>query len=361
MRPLGESVLRFTFVGYEGLEEAVNNRQQIDVSLIEDEAALDEVVVVGYGTQKKVTLTGAVSGVKGTEMRETKNENPQNMLAGRIAGVRVWQKSAEPGSYNANFDIRGMGGPLVIIDGVPRSTEDFQRLNPNDIEDISVLKDASASIYGVRSANGVMLVTTRKGREGSVSVGYNGSFTFQQPSNMPYLASAIDAMTLYNEQSMNNINGGSLIYTEKDFEAFRNGTRRSSDWTPLIFADVSPQTSHDMSVSGGLPVYSSRSIAPGEQGYFLNVDLIENKQEPQVLAGASRIDDEQVSGSSYRYVAKSPIETTNISRVLLPKQPTSVRVDGVEAYTGENWDAGSKTYLLGFENNPEGVSVEFVW
>src|SRR5690606_11633322 len=135
-----------------------------------------------------------------------------NMLTGRIAGVRVWQRSAEPGNYAANFDIRGMGAPLVIIDGVPRSVEDFQRLNPNDIEDVSVLKDASASIYGVRSANGVMLVTTKKGKEGTVAVGYNGSFTFQKPSNMPFLASAMDAMTIYNEKAMNNINGGTPIF-----------------------------------------------------------------------------------------------------------------------------------------------------
>lgn len=269
-----ESILRFSFVGYETLEKAVDGQNEIQVSLVQSEAALDEVVVVGYGTQKKVTLTGAVSGVKGTEMRGTKNENPQNMLAGRIAGVRVWQRSAEPGAYSANFDIRGMGGPLVIIDGVPRSIEDFQRLNPNDIDDISVLKDASASIYGVRSANGVMLVTTRKGREGDVSVGYNGSYTFQRPSNMPFLASAVDAMTLYNEQAMNDINGGSLIYTEKDFEAFRNGTRRSSDWTSLIFSELSPQTAHDLSVSGG-SAKTQYYVGAGynyQQGFFKSGD-----------------------------------------------------------------------------------------
>src|SRR5690606_16604438 len=274
-----ESILRFSFVGYETLERAVDGQDEIQVSLVQSEAALDEVVVVGYGTQKKVTLTGAVSGVKGTEMRATKNENPQNMLAGRIAGVRVWQQSAEPGAYRANFDIRGMGAPLVIIDGVPRSIEDFQRLNPNDIEDISVLKDASASIYGVRSANGVMLVTTRKGREGAVSVGYNGSFTFQRPSNMPFLADAFEAMTLYNEKSMNNINGGNLIYTEADFEAFRDGSRRSSDWTSLIFSDVSPQTSHDLSISGGsakTQYYIGAGYA-SQEGFFKTGDLNYNK------------------------------------------------------------------------------------
>ncbi|SFS47073.1 SusC/RagA family TonB-linked outer membrane protein [Sphingobacterium wenxiniae] len=273
------AVLRYTFVGYQTREEPVGTRTQINVSLEEDESTLDEVVVVGYGTQKKVTLTGAVSGVKGTEMRATKNENPQNMLAGRVAGVRVWQRGAEPGSYQANFDIRGMGAPLVIIDGVPRSIQDFQRLNPNDIEDVSVLKDASASIYGVRSANGVMLVTTRKGREGKVSVGYNGSFTMQRPSNMPFLADAFGAMTLYNERSMNNINGGSLIYTESDFEAFRNGTRRSSDWTSLIFSEVSPQTAHDLSVSGG-SAKTQYYIGTGysyQEGFFKTGDLNYNK------------------------------------------------------------------------------------
>ncbi|MGO1597006.1 MAG: hypothetical protein ACTHZ1_02565 [Sphingobacterium sp.] len=110
-----------------------------------------------------------------------------------------------------------------------------------------------------------------------------------------------------------------------------------------------------------LPVYNSRAISPGEQGYFLNVDLVENKMHPQVLASASRVDEEQIEELRYRYVAKSPIETTNVSRVLLPKRPKSVMVDGAEVYVAKNWDAGSSTYLLGFENNPEGVSVEFAW
>lgn len=273
------ATLTFSYVGYESIDELVGSRAQVSVTLQSEENSLDEVVVVGYGTQKKVTLTGAIAGVKGTEMRATKNENPQNMLAGRVAGVRVWQKSAEPGSYNSNFDIRGMGAPLVIIDGVPRSIQDFQRLNANDIEDVSVLKDAAASIYGVRSANGVMLVTTRKGKEGRISVGYNGSFTFQRPSNMPFLASAVDAMTIYNEKSMNNINGGSLIYTESDFEAFRNGTKRSSDWTSLIFSEVSPQTSHDISVSGGTEK-TQYYIGGGysfQEGFFKTGDLNYNK------------------------------------------------------------------------------------
>jgi len=110
-----------------------------------------------------------------------------------------------------------------------------------------------------------------------------------------------------------------------------------------------------------LPVYSSQSIAPGEQGYFLNVDLVKDKKKPQVLAGANRVYEEIAQKSSYSYLAKSPIETTNISRVLLPKQPKQVKVNGDDVFDVKNWDLKSKTYLLGYENNPEGVKVEFTW
>ena len=269
-----DAILVFKFLGLSTKEEKVNGRTEINVSLTEDESInLDDVVVVGYGTQKKATLTGAVSGIKGSEMIQTKNENPQNMLTGRIAGVRVWQKSSEPGVYNNNLDIRGLGAPLVIIDGIPRETADFQRLNANDIEDISVLKDASAAIYGVRAANGVVLVTTKKGSNtGKTAVSYNGSYTIQQPSKMPKLANAFETMTIYNERSMNNINGGNIVYTEKDFEDFRNGTRRSTDWNSLIFADTSPQSQQNVSIAGG----SERTQFYVGMGYFYQEGLFKS-------------------------------------------------------------------------------------
>src|SRR5690606_13510156 len=128
-------------------------------------------------------------------------------------GVRVWQRTAEPGTYSNNFDIRGFGAPLVVIDGIPRTMEEFQRLNPNDIEDISALKDGSAAIYGVRGANGVLLVTTKKGStDGKTTVNYNGSYTFQRPSGLPLLADPFETMTIYNERAMNDINGGNIVY-----------------------------------------------------------------------------------------------------------------------------------------------------
>lgn len=291
------ATLVFKLLGYTPKEEKVNGRTSINVVMTIDESTtLDDVVVVGYGTQKKVTLTGAVAGIKGTQMLQTKNENPLNMLTGKIAGVRVWQKSAEPGTFSANFDIRGMGAPLVVIDGIPRTMEEFQRLNTNDIDDVSVLKDASAAIYGVRAANGVVLVTTKKGTsEGRTKVTYNGSFTFQKPSGMPVLADPFETMTLYNEREMNKINGGNIIYKESDFEDFRNGTRRSTDWTSLLFSNTAPQTQHDISIAGGsdkTQYYVSMGYF-SQEGIFKSGDLNYNKTNlrtnvsMQILKGLS--------------------------------------------------------------------------
>lgn len=265
-------------VNYIGMKPATQNvggRRELNFVLQDDVNQLQDVVVVGYGTQKRGSITGSVAAVKGDEMIRTKNENPQNMLTGRVAGVRVWQKSSEPGSYNNNFDVRGMGTPLVIIDGVPRDMSDFQRMNADDIQDISVLKDASASIYGLRSANGVVLVTTKKGQAGQTKFSYNGSYTIQSPKSMPKLLDAYKTMTLYNERNLNNVNGGSKIYTDEMFDEFRNGTRRETDWNNLIFAKTSPQTNHNITVSGGndKTQYFVSFGAFYQEGFFKSGDL----------------------------------------------------------------------------------------
>ncbi|TDS09783.1 SusC/RagA family TonB-linked outer membrane protein [Sphingobacterium paludis] len=275
------AVLHFSFVGFVHVEETVGSRSQINVVLQTDESALDEVVVVGYGTQRKVSLTGAVSNIKGDEMRRTKNENPQNMLTGRIPGVRVWQRSAEPGNFNNSFDIRGLGSPLVVIDGIPRTTADFQRLNPNDIEDISVLKDASAAIYGVRAANGVVLVTTKKGtKTGKASIALSSAYTFQKPSGLPVLADPYETMTIYNEMARNNIGSPyDIIYTPERFEAFRSGESRTTDWTSLLFSDYAPQSQSDLSITGG-GEKTQYFIGMGylyQEGFFKSGDLNYNK------------------------------------------------------------------------------------
>ena len=262
--------------GFRTVSVSVDGRSVINVTLSADNIYLESVVVVGYGTQKRGSVTGAVVGIDGDNMLRTKSENPQNMLTGRVAGVRVWQKSAEPGVYSNSMDIRGLGTPLVVIDGVPRTIEDFQRLNPSDIENVSVLKDASAAIYGVRGGNGVILVTTKKGSEGETKVNYNGSFTFQMPSTMPQLADPVGAMTLYNEMSMNRVDGsGSLTYTQDVIDQYLNGTRRSADWNSLVFSKMAPQTQHDLSITGGnekFQYYTSLAYLY-QEGFFRSGDL----------------------------------------------------------------------------------------
>lgn len=271
-----DASLVFSCLGFAGQTIEVKGQSTINVALRTDNTFLESAVVVGYGTQKRGSIIGAISGVGGDNMIKTKNENPQNMLTGRVSGVRIWQKSAEPGTYNNSMDIRGLGEPLVVIDGVPRSTQDFQRLNANDIENVSVLKDASAAIYGVRGGNGVILVTTKKGGEGASKVQYNGSFTFQHPSTMPQLAGAIDAMTLYNEMALNKSDGsGSITFTKEYIDSYRNGTRQAADWNSLVFTDMAPQTQHDVSISGGTEKYSYY-VSMGalyQEGFFRSGDL----------------------------------------------------------------------------------------
>lgn len=245
--PGDESVLVFSFVGYLSEEATVGNRTVIDMGLLPNIQSLQEVVVVGYGTQKKVTVTGSVASIDDEQIITTKNENIQNMLTGKVAGVRIVQNSSEPGSFDNSFDIRGFGSPLIVIDGVPRGN--FSQLDPNDVESISVLKDASAAIYGVRAANGVVLITTKKGK-GPVELNYSGHVGFQQPSGLPRSVDAVDWMTLFNEKQMNNPNGGTIAYTEEDMAPYRDGTRKSTDWFTPVIREYSPQTQHNISVNG---------------------------------------------------------------------------------------------------------------
>lgn len=281
------ATLVISCVGLLTQEVAVGGRTRIDVSMKVNNTTLQDVVVVGYGTQSKALVTGSVSGVDGDEMVMTVNENPLNMLTGKIAGVNVWQQSAEPGTYRATYNIRGFqdgGGnnnsPLVVIDGIPRGLDDFMRLNPTDIEDVSVLKDATAAIYGLRSANGVILVTTKKGKQGQASVTYNGSFTFQKPSGFPTLVGALDAMKLWNERAMNTTSlTPTPVYTEEFMDKFRDGTMTETDWTSLVFSNFSPETKHDLTISGGNDK-TQYYVGMGyfyQEGFFKSGDLNYNK------------------------------------------------------------------------------------
>lgn len=244
-----DQTLVFSFIGYNTQEVAINDQKVLNITLTPKVTVMNEVVVVGYGTQKRVAVTSAISSINNAEIITTKNENVQNMLTGKVAGLRVVQNSSEPGSFSNSFNIRGLGNPLVIIDGIPR--DNISRIDPNDIESVSVLKDGAAAVYGVRAANGVVLITTKRGKKGSIELTYSGNFGFQVPSGLPKSVDAIGFMTLNNELSMHNVNGGHLFYLPADFAAYTSGAKKSTDWfTPVIKSQV-PQSQHNLSASGG--------------------------------------------------------------------------------------------------------------
>lgn len=269
------SVVVITYLGLETQEITVTNSDKIglNITLLEDSRLMDEVIVVGYGTQKKATLTGAVSAIKNEEIITTKNENVQNMLTGKIAGLRVVQNSSEPGQFSGSMDIRGLGSPLIVIDGVPRNN--IARLDAEDIESISVLKDASAAIYGVNAANGVILVTTKKGDKGKVNLSYSGNISWQMPSNFPDLSGAVDWMTLYNEMTMHNVDNPTRPYTDEQINSYRDGTLNSTNWKDEVFRKSAPQTNHSLNVTGGTEALSYYvSFGYQSQESFLKTNAI---------------------------------------------------------------------------------------
>jgi TonB-linked SusC/RagA family outer membrane protein len=246
-----KSVLVITHTGFATLELQVANNTDINVVLLSETKAMNEVVVVGYGTQKKTTVTGAVSSVKGTDLVKSSSANISNAIAGRIPGVIANNRSGRPGADESSLSIRGInsfsGGtaPLFVIDGIP--DRNFARINPNDIESITVLKDASAAIYGVRAANGVILVTTKRGKTGKPTIQYDGSYGVQQLTRLPQIVNAWQYMTYYNEINPNT-------YAQTEIDKYKAGTDpnyTSTDWLREVFRKNAPQTSHAISVSGG--------------------------------------------------------------------------------------------------------------
>ena len=184
---------------------------------------MDEVVVVGYGVQKKETLTGSVAQIKSDDILTTKAPSLVSSIQGKIPGIQIRQQTGEPGSFNSMVSIRGFGSPLVVIDGVARDgISDFERLSPDDIESISVLKDASAAIYGMNADNGVIIVTTKKGSQGKTKFSYNGYFGIKSPTSMRQSVDAYTYRLMKNEMDRNN--GNNPSYNDEELAKWKAGT-----------------------------------------------------------------------------------------------------------------------------------------
>lgn len=276
----GDKTLVFSFVGYKTLEYDLTASNSVAITLSAANEQLSDVVVVGYGTQRKVTVTGAVAAVKGDALVKSPAVDLSNSLAGRLPGLVVIQTSGEPGYDGATMRIRGNNtlgnsSPLIVIDGIPDRDGGLGRLNPKDIESISVLKDASAAIYGARAANGAILVTTKRGASGKPKITYDFNQGWSQPARIPKMANAYQYATIMNElpiyrnvapanwaaawesiQATGTYPGvPSVQYSPESVQKFRDGSdpwgHPDTDWFGDAFKTWSPQSRHNLQLTGG--------------------------------------------------------------------------------------------------------------
>ena len=267
------ATLQISYIGFRTEEVKIGKESFAKVILKEDEAVLNEVVVVGYGTQKKQTLTGAISTLSGETVLTTKSTSVAQSLQGKIAGVQIRQQDGQPGGFSSMVQIRGFGSPLYVIDGVVRDSGDggseFQRMNPEDIESISVLKDGAAAIYGMNAANGVVIITTKKGRQGKARFSYNGSFTAIFPTSMLEVMNAYQYSEIANEVSMNVGTGPTT--TPEELAKWREGGPgyESTDWLDAVFRKSAGSQQHTLSVEGG----SDKMTYYASFGYARDGDL----------------------------------------------------------------------------------------
>lgn len=258
--PQTAKVLKISFIGMLNQEVPIENKGTINVTLEPETIGLEEVVAIGYGTQKKANLTGSVGVVGGTTMTKRPVTTTQNLLEGRVSGLQVVQRGGEPGNDGGSMRIRGIGtfsgagsNPLVLIDGIEGN---MNYVDPNNIEDVSVLKDAaSAAIYGARAANGVVLITTKRGKAGSISVDYHVNFQAQNPTKLPdLLYNSAQYMELWN--SANSRAGMALNFTQQEIDAFRNAEGKNDpkypnfNWIEHGFK-TGFSKNHHLSVNGG--------------------------------------------------------------------------------------------------------------
>ncbi|MFI5137968.1 MAG: SusC/RagA family TonB-linked outer membrane protein [Sphingobacteriales bacterium] len=300
------ATLVISYIGYTTSEVQVNGKTNLNIKLQPAAKGLSEVVVVGYGVQKKITVTGAVVAVKGDELLKSPATNLSNSIAGRMAGVTATNASGEPGYDGSTIRIRGTNtlgnsDPLIVIDGVPAPAgqDNIDRINPADVESMSVLKDASAAIYGSRAANGVILITTKHGKMGAPQLSYTYNYGVAQPTTIPKMANSTEYATMVNEMDLFKLpssewtaasaafkstgsytepdgNKVSASFQPTDFQKFADGSdpwgHPNTDWFKAALKTWSPQSRQNVQLSGGSEnvKYLTSIGSETQDGYYKN-------------------------------------------------------------------------------------------
>ncbi|MEN8155522.1 MAG: TonB-dependent receptor [Bacteroidota bacterium] len=261
------STLEASFVGMKTMEVDINGRTDINIIMEVEAIGLEEVVAVGYGYQKKKSLTGAISTVDDDEITTTTATSLAQKLSGKVSGLNIRQNTGEPGAFSNAINIRGFGEPLFVIDGIVRSgSADFQRLNADDIESISVLKDASAAIYGLNAANGVIIVSTKKGAEGKTKFVFSTTTGFSSPTDIPEMANAAQYYEMRNDA---NVNIGMEPYiSQEELANWKAGGTgyESTNWAEETLLKRSMRQEHSLSAEGGSELVS----------YYVNVGIVKD-------------------------------------------------------------------------------------
>lgn len=327
--PSANSTLVFSFIGYATREITIGSQTVIDVAMAPDVKSLTEVVVVGYGVQRKESVTSAVASVQSKELSQSPAATVSNMVTGRITGITSIQDQGAPGNDQSRIYVRGVAttgttDPLYVIDGVPRTAGDFNRLSPGEIDNISVLKDAAAAaVFGARGANGVILITTKRGVQGKTSFSYSLNYGLQQATRLPNYVNAATYADLYNKALINE--GRPVLYSPDDIQKYASGSdpilHPNTDWLSIV-RGTAPMQQHNLTVNGGTDKIR----------YFLLFNYLNQK---------SLLSDQNSALGFNRYNFRSNID--------VQATPTTRVALDVSGYLGTRTEPGAGYYFV-FEN-----------
>jgi TonB-linked SusC/RagA family outer membrane protein len=397
--PPEAKTLVFSFVGMKSQELDITGETTFNVVMVEGVVGLEDVVVVGYGTQKKVTVTGSISSVSGNELSKSPSQGVANTLAGRVTGVVTTQVSGQPGNSNPSVYVRGVGtytgasGALSLVDGVERS---FQSIDPEEIESVSILKDASATaVFGIRGANGVIIVTTKRGVEGAPKVSFSGNYGIQVPAKLVETENSYSYATTWNKAQLYddpNLPIAGLRFSPLAINSFKTGKYPeifpNESLATGIFKAAAPQNQENINISGGskfvkyfvslghffqdglTKTFGDPDTYPFQYKRFnyrsnIDVDLTKSTRISLTMGGTNEYRQQDNNGSYYRSV---PFAGTVINGKRYRNQQTYISGSTFDVLDNINYQAGFVGYYtninnldIGIEQKLDVVTKGLVW